>query len=61
MPEFQGQGYATSVAARCVARCVEKALSSHWHCEEENIPSWRVADKIGYEDPRFYSTYHIVF
>lgn len=58
-PEYRGQGYATAVAARCVAFCAEQSLIPHWRSEEENVPSWRVAEKIGFVNPTKYTVYHI--
>jgi RimJ/RimL family protein N-acetyltransferase len=59
VPAYQRQGYATAVAARCVAYCVEHGLTPHWHCWEDNIASWRTAEKIGFADPIQYTVYRI--
>jgi len=58
-PEYRGQGYATALAARCVAFCTEHGFTPHWHSEEENIPSWRVAEKIGFVNPAAYAVYRV--
>jgi GNAT superfamily N-acetyltransferase len=58
VPQARGQGYATAVAARCVAHCAEQGLMPHWHCWDDNVASWRVAEKVGFVDPRFYTVYY---
>ncbi len=58
-PEYRRQGYAAAIAARCVAFCAEQGLTPHWHSEEENIPSWRVAEKVGFVNPTAYTVYRV--
>jgi RimJ/RimL family protein N-acetyltransferase len=57
VPGSRGQGYATAVAARCVAHCAEQGLTPHWHCWDDNVASWRVAEKVGFVDPTPYTVY----
>jgi RimJ/RimL family protein N-acetyltransferase len=59
VPESRGQGYATAVAARCVAHCAEEGLTPHWHCWDDNVASWRIAEKVGFVDPQFYTVYFV--
>ncbi|MBN2006954.1 MAG: GNAT family N-acetyltransferase [Anaerolineae bacterium] len=59
VPEYRGQGYATAVAARSVAFCADLGLTPHWHSEEENISSWRVAERIGFVNPTGYMVYRV--
>ena len=58
MPSYRGQGYATAVAARSVAFCAEQGLTPHWHCWDDNVASWRVAEKIGFVNPTTYTVYY---
>lgn len=55
VPQNRGQGYATAAAARCVAFCIERGLTPHWHCWDNNVASWHIAEKIGFVDPRPYT------
>ena len=57
MPEYRGRGYATLVAAASVAHCVEHDFTPHWHCWEDNIPSQRAAEKVGFANPTTYTVY----
>lgn len=58
-PEYRGHGYALAVTARSVAFCAERGWTPHWHCAEENVPAWRIADKIGFVNPKQYTVYCI--
>jgi len=58
-PEYRGHGYALAVAARSVAFCAERGWTPHWHCEEDNIASWRIANRIGFINPTPYTVYRI--
>jgi len=58
-PEHRGRGYATLMAAACVGHCVEKGLTPHWHCWEDNRPSIAVAEKVGFENPTRYTVYRL--
>jgi len=56
-PGHRNRGYATLVAAACVEHSVEHGFTPHWHCDEENLPSVRVAEKVGFSDPTRYQVY----
>jgi len=57
IPAYQRQGYATAVASHCVSYCAEHGLTPHWHCWEDNVASWRTAEKIGFVNPVSYTVY----
>ena len=59
VPEVRGQGCATAVAARCVAFCAAHDRTPHWHCWEDNVASWRIAETIGFVRPTPYTVYHV--
>jgi RimJ/RimL family protein N-acetyltransferase len=40
-----------------VEHCVEHGLTPHWHCWEDNAPSMRVAEKVGFVRPERYAVY----
>jgi RimJ/RimL family protein N-acetyltransferase len=56
-PDHRRQGFATLAAAACVEHCVENNGMPHWHCWEDNIPSIKVAEKVGFEHPTPYTVY----
>jgi RimJ/RimL family protein N-acetyltransferase len=57
VPTSRNRGFATLTAAACVAHCVERGYTPHWHCWEDNLASIAVADKVGFEQPERYSVY----
>lgn len=54
---YRGRGFATLTAAACVEHCAARGLVPHWHCWEDNLPSIRVAEKVGFVDPTQYTVY----
>jgi RimJ/RimL family protein N-acetyltransferase len=56
-PDHRGRGYATLTAAACLEYCTGNGLEPHWHCWEDNLPSIRVAEKVGFERPVHYLVY----
>ncbi len=59
-PRYRNRGYATLVAAACVEYSVARGCKLHWHCDEENLPSIRVAEKVGFLNPARYQVYTYV-
>ncbi len=59
VPDYWGQGFATLVAAASVDYCVTHGLTPHWHCDEKNVPSLQVAEKVGFENPTRYTVYGV--
>jgi len=59
VPEYRGRVAAPAVAAHCVALCAERGLAPHWHCWETNIPSRRVAERVGFVNPTRYTVVYI--
>ena len=57
VPDYRSRGYATLAAAACVEHGVERTITPHWHCDEENLPSIRVAEKVGFSNPTRYKVY----
>ncbi len=50
----QGKGLATAVAAAALEHCLGNGFQPYWHCLDENIPSWRIAERLGFCDPVHY-------
>lgn len=56
-PEYRGRGFATLTAAACVEHSIDKGFTPHWHCDEANLASMRVAEKVGFSHPTRYPVY----
>ena len=56
-PDFRGRGLAKRTAAACAEACLGRGLRVHWHCLEENYPSRRVAEKVGFDEEVRYEVY----
>jgi RimJ/RimL family protein N-acetyltransferase len=48
IPDFQRHGIATAAAARFVEESLRRGLIPHWECNDQNLPSVRVAEKVGF-------------
>jgi RimJ/RimL family protein N-acetyltransferase len=57
LPEYRNRGYATCTAAASVEHSVRSGFTPHWHCDEENVASMRVAERVGFSDPVRYTVY----
>jgi RimJ/RimL family protein N-acetyltransferase len=51
----RGQGLATIAAAAALEAVRERGYVPHWHCNVDNTPSLRVAEKIGFVPERDYT------
>jgi RimJ/RimL family protein N-acetyltransferase len=56
-PGYRNRGYATLTAAASVEHGVARGFKLHWHCDEQNLPSIRVAEKVGFHNPTRYQVY----
>ncbi len=59
MPEYQRLGLASATASACLSHCLTQNLTPHWHCWEDNIPSQKVAEKVGFGGPVMYEVMRI--
>lgn len=57
--DYRNRGYATLTAAACAEHSVNNGFIPHWHCDEENVPSIRVAEKIGFVNPTRYDVHTV--
>ena len=46
--DLQRRGVATATAAHFVADSLARGIQPHWECDTRNIPSIRVAEKVGF-------------
>jgi RimJ/RimL family protein N-acetyltransferase len=56
-PEQRQRGYATLVAAAAVEHAAARGLTPHWHCWDDNVPSIRVAERVGFVEPVRYAVW----
>jgi RimJ/RimL family protein N-acetyltransferase len=45
--EFRRRGYAYAAAGRFLNECRSRKITPHWECDTENVPSIRLAEKLG--------------
>jgi RimJ/RimL family protein N-acetyltransferase len=48
VPAYERRGLATATAAAFVSHCVERRITPYWECGSDNLPSIRVAEKLGF-------------
>jgi hypothetical protein len=46
---YTNNGVATALASRFIAVCKDLGINPYWECNSRNIPSIRVAEKVGFE------------
>jgi GNAT superfamily N-acetyltransferase len=54
-PSFRRLGLATVVGATLVAYCLEHGLEPDWETDAENLPSQRLAQRLGYVPESYYA------
>jgi RimJ/RimL family protein N-acetyltransferase len=47
--EFQNKGIATATTAHFLEHCLNQNIVAHWECDQDNVGSIRVAEKVGFE------------
>jgi RimJ/RimL family protein N-acetyltransferase len=57
--EYRRQGYASLAAAACLEHCLLKDLVPEWHCWEDNLPSVKLDEKIGFKQSLSYPAFRI--
>ena len=53
-PASRGRGYATAVCAHLIDTCEAVGVETYWSSDADNEPSLRLANRLGYHDPRVY-------
>jgi hypothetical protein len=57
IPEFRGRGFAKYACSALIDYCIENNYEPIWACMYENIPSYQLAQKLGFE-PSISLTYY---
>lgn len=61
-PAHRQQGLASIAVAATVEYCLSHGISAvGWHCNAENVGSWKTAEKVGFERNREYSYYYYMY
>ena len=61
-PEHRQRGLAASVVAATVEGCFTHGYKNiGWHCNVDNIPSWKTAEKVGFVRNREYAYYYYMY
>jgi len=61
-PDYRRRGLATLTAAATVDYCLSSGFTSvGWHCDEHNLGSIGVAEKVGFELERKYTQYFCMY
>ena len=55
--KYQNKGFATVTASAFVEHCIARSITPHWDSWSNNIPSLKVAEKVGFEIPITYVVY----
>ncbi|PEI91041.1 GNAT family N-acetyltransferase [Bacillus pseudomycoides] len=56
-PDYQGKGFARLVATYFIEHCIQNSITPCWDCNVDNIPSQRLASKLGFDHPVEYVLY----
>jgi RimJ/RimL family protein N-acetyltransferase len=61
-PTHRRQGLASIAVAATVEYCLSHGFSAvGWHCNADNVSSWKTAEKVGFERNREYSYYYYMY
>ncbi|MGE7767538.1 GNAT family N-acetyltransferase [Peribacillus sp. NPDC096540] len=55
--EYRGMGLARSVAHAFIDHCLKNKIVPCWDCTVSNLPSMKLAEKLGFGNPRKYSIF----
>lgn len=62
IPDYRRRGFATLTVAATVDYCLSHGFKSvGWHCNEDNIGSWKTAEKVGFTKARDYVVHLYLF
>jgi GNAT superfamily N-acetyltransferase len=61
-PHDRRRGLGSIAVAATVEACLENGYSAvGWHCNADNIPSWKMAEKVGFQFNREYAYYFYIY
>lgn len=53
-PEYRGRGFAALTSKAFIEYCLSKGLIPRWDCDENNVSSMKLAEKLGFSYPQTY-------
>ena len=60
--DYRRHGLATLTVAATIDYCLSHGFTSiGWHCNDDNIGSWKTAEKVGFEKTRDYVHHYCMF
>jgi len=61
-PDHRRRGLAAVAVAATVEHCLSDGFSTvGWHCNADNVGSWKTAEKVGFERNREYAYYYYMY
>ncbi len=61
-PEHRRRGLAAAATAATVELCLDLGFSAvGWNCDADNSPSWKTAEKVGFERERTYWDFYYIY
>ena len=61
-PAHRRRGLASVAVAATVEDCLNQGFSAvGWHCNADNVGSWKTAEKVGFERSREYAYYYYMY
>lgn len=61
-PAHRRRGLAAVAVAATVEHCLNHGFSAvGWHCNADNVGSWKTAEKVGFERDREYAYYYYIY
>ena len=57
--DYRGRGLSQVVCHTLVTQLLKNNISPSWSCNEDNLGSWKVAERIGFRNPTHYFAYVI--
>jgi RimJ/RimL family protein N-acetyltransferase len=61
-PAYRRRDLGTTVVAATVEHCLRQGFRSvGWHCNAENVGSWKLAEKVGFKRTRQYNYYYYMY
>ncbi|MBN1287032.1 MAG: GNAT family N-acetyltransferase [Anaerolineae bacterium] len=58
-PDYRRRGFATLTGAAFIAHCIEHDQTPVWECWTENVPSVKLAEKLGFKPTGDYPVYFL--
>jgi RimJ/RimL family protein N-acetyltransferase len=60
--EHRRKGVGAAVVAATVEQCLRQGFRTvGWHCNADNVASWKTAEKVGFERNREYAYYYYIY